>query len=323
MWWGACTPPQPTTGNKDETGTTKQQGIGRNSHEPKTEQKGRDQMTTRLLLAIALCAGLAVACDDGPTTPTAPTPADGNAETARADGGARAIGGMNAINYTSRQSAPTGTQPARYNGRTPNPDTHQNGTWPEDDTPGRGWFPRANRTYWLTATPEPVDVGTWTSAQSCSGSNCYTHEDDLWTQKNSCTESGGNKCWVVTRSSTDGKVTVKFTQSGHQTWRGQGNAPVWQGMYYPNGYQTTLTGENCAGGGVNTPVECKFTIPAAACEADEIWYGYRIPGRCRLATFRLKTETGGGQTLYHHTACVRTRATFDGKTFTSDYGTCR
>ncbi len=293
-------------------------------------------MTTRLILAIALCAGMATACDDAPTTPAAPSPADGTAEAAQASRPAGAGGGeTTSTEQMARGSGPALAPSTMYSptGRASDDVTNDLGdeTWTDPNVPVRNLGTQTVYTHWLSADSEPVMVGSWTQVQSCSGSNCWTHEDTdphNWEQVNNCAESPtwpSRRCWELTRNSGDGVVTVRFSRSGHTTNRQGAGTNPWTATYAPNGYGTHIDVNSCTGTGVATPVECTFTIPPDACEAPEMYYGWRLPALCRVALATLETRTGtrSSHQAYRHQVCLRTRATFDGETVTSDFGTCR
>ena len=101
-------------------------------------------------------------------------------------------------------------------------------------------------------------------------------------------------------------------------------------MYFPNGRSRSIESgtryrlNNCGSGGVGeTPVECTTTIPADACEAEQI-HEEDIPGYgpwrhvlraiCRPAKVVLHTRVGGDpRQAYRNEVCIRTRAVFNGR----------
>ena len=304
-------------------------------------------MTTRWILATALCAALGVACDDGPTTPAEPTPTTDTgsppAENARAGTAQAQAGNTNPMGSRTTASPETSDGSRHVPGNGPLPTGGENhGSWTDLDVPVMNNRAPVTRTNWLTANPEPVTVGSWTGVDSCSGSNCWKHVgegNDLrdWRQVSNCATAAPSQdlaCWERTPDSNDGRVTIRFSRSGHTTAIIDALGP-WIGTYFPNGLQRSIESgaayglHNCGSGGVgNTPVECTTTIPADACEAEEI-HEEDIPGYgpwrhvlraiCRPAKVVLNTLVGGDPLQAHRNqVCIRTRAFFDGETVTSE-----
>ena len=277
-------------------------------------------MTTRWILAMALCAAMGMACDDGPTAPAEPTPTTdaGNPP-------------AESVRNGTVQGQAGNTGPMTWGGSSK-----------DFDVPVMNTRAAATRTNWLTANPELVTVGTWTEVDNCSGSNCWKHVgegNDLreWQQVSNCstvTPGQDLACWERTASSNDGQVTIRFSRSGHTTTTIDRLGP-WIGRYYPNGPGRDIESganhglHNCGSGGVGaTPVECTTTIPADACEAEEI-HEEDIPGYgqwrhvlqaiCRPAKVVLNTVVGANPgRAYRNEVCIRTRAVFDGETVTSN-----
>ena len=290
-------------------------------------------MTRRSILAIALCAGFAMACQDGATTPTAPSPGAASPGAAYADAQGTPFGPATADAATPTSSAPASTPDAPSSETPSNANaSHDGAIWTDPSWPIRSLSPGTQRTTWLTVSVDPVNTGTWTQVESCSGSSCWTHdmenEPHDFEQVNSCTKFDGTyrfrRCWTLTRAAGDGVVTARFSRSGYTT-QGQTSTP-WRAIYYPNGRGTDITSAaSCAVNGVASPLECTFRIPASACEPPELYYGWWLPAQCRVTEVTLRTVTGTGTNFRFqiHKACVRTRAVVDGETVTGDYGNCR
>ena len=302
-------------------------------------------MTTRWILASALCAALGMACNDTPTTPAGPTPTTAAGSTTAENGLAGTLQGE--AENTNPEGWDTTPSPARNDGSrvltgggpTLPSEGDNSGPWTDLDVPVMN-IRGVTRTDWLTANPEPVTVGSWTEVDSCSGSNCWKHkrvEPWEWHQASNCTTAAPSQdlaCWERAAGSNDGQVTIRFSRSGHATTTDGHHGP-WIGMYFPNGRSRSIESgtryrlNNCGSGGVGeTPVECTTTIPADACEAEQI-HEEDIPGYgpwrhvlraiCRPAKIVLHTHVGGDpRQAYRNEVCIRTRAVFDGETITSE-----
>ena len=302
-------------------------------------------MTTRWILAATLCAVIGTACDDGATTPTAPSPttAAGGATTANGlPGTAQQLAG----NQRQMTGGPTasatpsdGSQHATTRGPTPEAEAHKTKSLTDLDIPVRKSI-ALTRTDWLTANPEPVTVGSWTEVDNCSGANCWKHERAepwRWYQASNCTTGAPSEdlaCWERTPGNNDGQVTIRFNRSGHATTT-SGRVGPWTGVYFPGGRSRSIEGgqtetlNNCGSESVGeTPVECTTRIPADACEADQI-HEEDIPGYgpwrhvlqaiCRPAKVVLNTRVGEDPLqAYRNEVCIRTQAFFNGETITSE-----